>query len=148
SFDRELNKVNTNIKSTVSHLESYKLGFTEGDLTLTWEQILTSGLTDSPSPTLDNKQPLRLRNGALSLEHLTNLMNVLPFEVTFVDHQDIFQYFNNIVPYKEMIFVRTPAQIKRDLELCHPPYLWPIISELIDTFKNQERHFDELWYPT
>lgn len=148
SFDRELNKVNTNIKSTVSHLESYKLGFTEGDLTLTWEQILTSGLSDSPSPNLDNKQPLRLRNGALSLEHLTNLMNVLPFEVTFVDHQDIFQYFNNIVPYKEMIFVRTPAQIKRDLELCHPPYLWPIISELIDTFKNQERHFDELWYPT
>lgn len=126
------------------HLESSKLAFTKGDLTLTWE---SKEQAPDPQALMDEHCPLHLRNGSLSLQHLTRLLNAVPFEVTFVDHQDLFQYFNNIVPYKEMIFVRTPAQVKRDLELCHPPYLWPKIKELVQSFRDRQRDFEELWYP-
>lgn len=127
------------------HLDSRKLNFSEGDLTLTWE---SKHLPPVLSAAIDEHCPIHLRNGALSLQQLTRLLNSVPFEITFVDNQDIFQYFNNIVPYKDMIFVRTPAQIKRTLELCHPPYLWPTIKQLIQTFRDRQRHFEELWYPT
>lgn len=132
-------------QATSSQLESRKVSFNDGDLTLIWENQQQPA---EPNANIDDLIPIQLRNGTLSLQHLTRLLNSVPFEVTFVDDQDVFQYFNNIVPYKDMIFVRTPAQIKRDIELCHPPYLWPTISKLIQSFRDRERHFEELWYPT
>ena len=44
-------------------------------------------------------------------------------EITFVNKDDIFQYYNDSVPADEMIFKRTPSQIGRNVELCHPPKL-------------------------
>lgn len=132
-------------QSEAVNLDSRKLKFAEGDLTLTWEN---KNMPPDLNAAIDQECPIHLRNGALTLQQLTRLMNAVPFEITFVDDQDIFQYFNNIVPYKDMIFVRTPAQVKRDLELCHPPYLWPTIKELIQSFRERQRHFEELWYPT
>src|SRR5699024_9973761 len=123
-----------------------KLNFSDGSLMLTWEN---SHNTIQEDQLLDYDIPLKLRNGQLSLDQLKVVLNLVPFEISFVDHEDIFQYFNNIaVTYKDMIFVRTPAQIKRNLELCHPPFLWPMISQLIQSFRERKRYFEELWYPT
>ena len=127
-------------------LTSHKLNFSDGSLMLTWEN---SHNTIQEDQLLDYDIPLKLRNGQLSLDQLKVVLNLVPFEISFVDHEDIFQYFNNIaITYKDMIFVRTPAQIKRNLELCHPPFLWPMISQLIQSFRERERYFEELWYPT
>lgn len=127
-------------------LTSHKLNFSDGSLMLTWEN---SQNTIQEDQLLDYDIPLKLRNGQLSLDQLKVVLNLVPFEISFVDHEDIFQYFNNIaVTYKDMIFVRTPAQIKRNLELCHPPFLWPMISQLIQSFRERKRYFEELWYPT
>ena len=32
-----------------------------------------------------------------------------------------FQYYNDHCPEKDMIFKRTPSQVGRNVELCHPP---------------------------
>lgn len=147
AFENNQTKASTTppSQSEAVNLDSRKLNFAEGDLTLTWEN---KNLPPDLNAAIDQDCPIHLRNGALTLQQLTRLMNAVPFEITFVDDQDVFQYFNNVVPYKEMIFVRTPAQVKRDLELCHPPYLWPTIKELVQTFRNRQRHYEELWYPT
>lgn len=126
-------------------LESHKLSFKDGDLMLTWENNLSAS---ELALELDRNLPVKLRNGKLTLEQIKLIFNSMPFEISFVDENDVFQYYNNIVDYKDMIFVRTPAQVKRDLELCHPPYLWPTISELIQTFRDKTRFYEELWYPT
>lgn len=147
SFENNQTKASalTSPQSEVVNLDSRKLNFSEVDLILTWEN---KNLPTDLNATIDENCPIHLRNGALTLQQLTRLTNAVPFEITFVDNHDIFQYFNNIVPYKDMTFIRTPAQVKRDLELCHPPYLWPTIKELVQSFRNHQRHFEELWYPT
>ena len=42
-------------------------------------------------------------------------------EITFVNKDDVFQYYNDNVPADEMVFKRTPSQIGRNVELRHPP---------------------------
>ena len=44
-----------------------------------------------------------------------------PMELPFVNKDDIFQYYNDNTPSDEMIFKRTPSQVGRNVELCHPP---------------------------
>lgn len=132
-------------KTSEQVLESHKLSFKDGDLLLTWEGKTVA--LEQPSD-LDREVPVQLRNGSLSLKQIKRILNSVPFEISFVDHHDVFQYYNNIVDYNEMIFVRTPAQVKRDLELCHPPFLWPTISKLIQSFRDQTRFYEELWYQT
>lgn len=126
-----------------SNLSSYKLAFNEGNLLLSWEEI-ANAVSDFEE--LDRHVLVDFVGGSLTLDQVHTIMNSLPYEVTFVDDQDLFQYFNNIVPYADMIFKRTPAQISRNLELCHPPYLWPMVSELMDDLKTQRRHTEQLWY--
>ena len=41
-------------------------------------------------------------------------------EITFVNKDEIFQYYNDHCPEQDMIFMRTPSQVGRNVELCHP----------------------------
>ncbi len=50
-------------------------------------------------------------NGFLSVEQADLILNHLPTEITFVNKDDIFQYYNNHTLEKEMIFKRNPSQI-------------------------------------
>ena len=60
-------------------------------------------------------------NGYLSVEQANLILNHLPLEISFVNKDDIFQYFNNNTVPEKMVFKRTPSQIGRNVELCHPP---------------------------
>lgn len=55
------------------------------------------------------------------MEQANLILNQLPMEITFVNKDDIFQYYNDAAPFEEMIFKRTPSQVGRNVELCHPP---------------------------
>ena len=57
----------------------------------------------------------------LSVEQANLILNHLPMEITFVNKDDIFQYYNDAAPFEEMVFKRTPSQVGRNVELCHPP---------------------------
>ncbi len=41
-------------------------------------------------------------------------------EITFVNKDDIFQYYNDNTPADEVIFKRTPSQVGRNVELLSP----------------------------
>lgn len=125
-------------------LETQQLNFSQGDLMLTWDKTSRDEVSVA---NLDRTKMIGFRNGDLSLEQVTAIFNNVPFEISYVDGNQIFQYYNSIVDYGEMIFIRTPAQVKRTMELCHPPYLWPMVKSLVDSFRNKERHYQIMWFP-
>ena len=74
-------------------------------------------------------------NGYLSVEQANLILNHLPLEITFVNKDDIFQYYNDNVPANEMVFKRTPSQIGRNVELCHPPKVLDKVKKIFELLK-------------
>ena len=65
---------------------------------------------------LDRHSQQAFGNGYLSVEQANLILNHLPMEITFVNKDDIFQYYNDNAPADEMIFKRTPSQVGRNVE--------------------------------
>ncbi|MGT2949997.1 hemerythrin HHE cation-binding protein [Streptococcus cuniculi] len=85
-------------------------------------------------------------NGYLSVEQANLILNHLPMEITFVNKDDIFQYYNDAVPSEEMIFKRTPSQIGRHVELCHPPKLLPKVRAIFTALREGRKDKFEMWF--
>jgi DUF438 domain-containing protein len=79
---------------------------------------------------------IELPSGRLTPDQLTAMLNTLPTDLTFIDEADVVQYYSE---GKHQVFKRTRTIIGRDVYLCHPPHLIPVIRELIRSFKNGER---------
>ncbi len=71
-------------------------------------------------------------SGKLSLEELTNMLNNLPVEVTFVDANDTFRYFNKT---KDPVFVRTMAAVGLQVQQCHPQKSVHLVNQILSEFK-------------
>lgn len=85
-------------------------------------------------------------NGYLSVEQANLILNHLPMEITFVNKDDIFQYYNDVVPSEEMIFKRTPSQIGRHVELCHPPKLLPKVRAIFSDLREGNKDTFKMWF--
>ena len=134
-----LSKLETN--QEISALETKQIMVDDQIITITIED---SGEIDPLQ--IDRGERIPMNNGSLSQFEMETILNSLPFEISFVDHHDIFQYYNRVVAYEDMIFKRTPVQVGRDIELCHPPHIWPTASEIFRGFKSQERLFENMWF--
>ena len=86
------------------------------------------------------------RDSQLSLEQANLILNHLPMEITFVNKDDIFQYYNDSVPAQEMIFKRTPSQIGRHVELCHPPKVLDKVKKVFALLRSGERNKVAMWF--
>ncbi len=80
----------------------------------------------------DRTSPQTFGNGYLSVEQANLILNHLPLELTFVNKDDIFQYYNDSHPVEDMIFKRTPSQIGRHVELCHPPKILDKVKKILN----------------
>lgn len=89
---------------------------------------------------------LQTELGKLDLTEVDALLLALPAELTFVDTNRVFRYFNCQENLDKMIFKRTNAQIGRNIEYCHPPKLWPRIKLLFEHFENGIKDKEEMWY--
>lgn len=78
-------------------------------------------------------------NGYLSVEQANLILNHLPLEISFVNKDDIFQYFNNNTVPEKMVFKRTPSQIGRNVELCHPPKVLDKVKKVFKLLRSGER---------
>ncbi|MDY0101151.1 MAG: DUF438 domain-containing protein [Bacilli bacterium] len=101
----------------------------------------------APQKELDVKEEetsneIKFKVGALNLEQLESILNTLPFDMTFVDHQGHVKYFSQ---GKERLFMRPALVIGRHVSLCHPPASVHIVDEIIESFKSGVKDHEDFW---
>lgn len=94
----------------------------------------------------DDKVQHRLGGGFLTMKEVNLILNNLPLELTFIDAQGIFKYFNNKTEASEMIFVRTPLSIGRHVANCHPPKSLSRMMQVMRTLKSKEVEKVTMWF--
>ena len=83
-----------------------------------------------------------METGILSLKQLELLLNHLPVDITFIDHDDVVRYFSH---GKERTFARTKAIIGRTVQNCHPPRSVHVVEELLADFKAGKKESEDFW---
>ena len=111
----------------------------EGQFTITFKPKEKEAAADRTT-----QQPFG--NGYLSVEQANLILNHLPLEITFVNKDDIFQYYNDSVPAAEMVFKRTPSQVGRNVELCHPPKVLDKVKKVFELLRNGQRDKVNMWF--
>lgn len=84
--------------------------------------------------------------GFLTLEQADLLLNHLPLEITFVNKQDVFAYFNEKTASADMLLVRTSSSIGRNVANCHPPKSMSKCMALIRDLKTKRRMSETMWF--
>jgi PAS domain S-box-containing protein len=88
------------------------------------------------------KAEVNLETGIFSTEELEAMLNTLPFDITFVDKDDVIRYFSQ---RKDRIFVRTKAVIGQKIQQCHPQKSVPIVNRILDSFRKGTKDEAEFW---
>lgn len=83
-----------------------------------------------------------LPSGQFKVEELSCMLNALPFDITFVDKDDVVKYFSE---GKERAFPRTKAIIGRNVSNCHPPASVHIVEKIVEDFKNGVKDQEDFW---
>lgn len=92
------------------------------------------------------EKELKLGTGSLTMEQVNIMLDALPLELSFVDKDNIVQYFNN--PPGEKMFVRTESSIGRDMLMSHPPKSKAMVEHLLNDLKTGVKDKQEAWYET
>lgn len=79
----------------------------------------------------------------LSYEQIDAIMELLPFEVTFVDADDTVAYFNKLD--KTKLFPRTRSVIGRKVDKCHPEKSVDMVLQIVNAFKERTMDHAEFW---
>ena len=101
-----------------------------------------SATSPAPSPEAD----LPFGGGYLSLKEANLILNHLPFEITFIDKNDLFKYFNTSMAIENKLFPRVPSAIGRHVKMCHPPRSLDMVMTLIDDLKHKRRTCESMWF--
>lgn len=100
--------------------------------------------TASPAPNPEADLPFG--GGYLSLKEANLILNHLPFEITFIDKNDLFKYFNTSIAIENKLFPRVPSAIGRHVKMCHPPRSLDMVMTLIDDLKHKRRTSESMWF--
>ena len=85
---------------------------------------------------------IKLPSGEFQVEELTAMLNTLPFDITFVNKDDVVRYFSE---GKERAFPRTKAIIGRNVSNCHPPASVHIVEQIVEDFKTGRKDQEDFW---
>jgi DUF438 domain-containing protein len=85
---------------------------------------------------------IKFDTGILSLNELNQIFRHIPFDITFVDKDDVVKYFS---PGKDRIFTRTKTIVGRKVQFCHPPASVHVVEKIVDDFKNNRRDDANFW---
>ena len=107
---------------------------------IAWPEADDALAAQTTKPSGDNNA-IGLIGGTLTVDQLDAMLNTMPMEVTFVDHEDINRYFND----GEKVFKRPTTAIGRDVYSCHPPKVEPIVRGIIDSFRKGDRDNVAVW---
>lgn len=81
-------------------------------------------------------------SGEWSAEELTAMLNTLPFDITFVNKDDVVKYFSE---GKERAFKRTRTILGRNVSNCHPPASVHVVEKIVEDFKNGVKDHEDFW---
>ena len=85
---------------------------------------------------------VKFPTGDIGPSTLMYILNTLPVDITFVDHEDTVRYFSE---GKSRIFLRTRSIIGRKVQNCHPPQSVDIVEKILESFKNGTRDSADFW---
>ncbi|CCQ95416.1 conserved hypothetical protein [[Clostridium] ultunense Esp] len=85
---------------------------------------------------------VRFETGFLTPEEISQILNVIPGDMTFIDKNDTVKYFSQ---GKERIFARTKAVIGRSVQNCHPPASVHIVDKILEDFKSGKKDHEDFW---
>lgn len=107
----------------------------------------SNSVADSTASLAPNSEAdLPFGGGYLSLKEANLILNHLPFEITFIDKNDLFKYFNTSIAIENKLFPRVPSAIGRHVKMCHPPRSLDMVMTLIDDLKHKRRTSESMWF--
>jgi len=106
------------------------------------EDYALSGQKKPASPLKEGT--IDLGTGKLSLDVLIPLLNSLGAELTFLDEEDRFRYYNKP---KEKVFLRTKGQLDEPVESCHPVSILPQVKAILSLLKSGAKDQVEMMFP-
>jgi len=86
---------------------------------------------------------LRDLSYGLGREVLAAILNTLPVELSFIDHEDRVRYFSH--EHGAKIFGRTRGAIGTAVQNCHPPKSLHLVERILADFKAGRRDEAEFW---
>ena len=84
----------------------------------------------------------KLSEGYLNLEQINLLLQVMPFDLTYVDENDKVLFYNR---GEERVFPRSAGVIGREVKFCHPPKSVHMVLEILEEFKSGRQSQAEFW---
>ena len=79
--------------------------------------------------------------GAINFSQLEGILKLLPVDITFIGTDGNIKFFVN----EGRIFSRPLSALNRNVTLCHPPKIIPVIEKLFEDFKAKKRRRMEVW---
>jgi len=95
-----------------------------------------------PASTAPQMGRIELETGGFLPQELEAMLDTLPFEITFVDKDDLVRYFNEP---KGRVFLRTKAILGRKVQQCHPQKSLHLVNQILDEFRQGTRDVAEFW---
>lgn len=103
---------------------------------------ITNPVTNSDMLPDDASGHVKLPSGIFKIEELTALLNTLPFDITFVNDEDLVKYFSE---GNDRVFPRARAIIGRNVSNCHPPASVHIVEDIVADFKSGKKDHEDFW---
>lgn len=123
--------------------ESNELGYTLIDKPVKWNPPKLIDDIDNEETKINNFDGnIHFETGVVSIKELELLLNHLPFDITFIDKDDVVKYFSH---GKERIFPRTKAVIGRTVQNCHPPGSVHVVNDILNDFRNGIKEHEDFW---
>jgi len=85
---------------------------------------------------------VKLPSGSLTPAELTEILNTIPFDLTFVDKEDTVRYFTQ---GRERIFARSRAILGRKVQFCHPPSSVKVVEQILADFRSGRHDRAAFW---
>jgi len=136
-FPTALDKLEENEWNKVSE-GMIEIGFTK----FTDKALIPEVNKESSEKQATEDRYIYLDSGKFTLDELNAFFETLPIEVTFINKDNIVQFFNR---GEKRIFVRTKSVLGRSVQNCHPPKSVHIVNKILEDFKSGKKDSAEFW---
>lgn len=87
-------------------------------------------------------EKIHFETGVLNVEQLKGILDALPLDITFIDKDDKFRYFNQA---DGRVFIRSKSALGRLVHHCHPPRSVNMVEEILSDLKSGKKDSESFW---